>query len=135
MEVWPKRFPDLATAKRYERNPQALANYVYANRMENRDESSGDGWRTHGRGPIQITGARNYRLLSEDTNTDYENYPEALLTPVHGSISAGWYWWKNNCSVLTGDGDVRAVTIAINGGTNGLNERTVLYHHALQLLA
>ena len=135
MEVWPRRFPDIATAEKYARNPEALANYVYANRMENRDEASGDGWKYRGRGPIQITGARNYRLFSEDTNTDYEGYPDTLTTPLHGSLSAGWYWWKANCNPIAQVGDVRAVTVAINGGTIGLAERTALYDKALQILA
>lgn len=110
----------------YERKPEKIANRVYANRMDNGDEKSGDGWKYRGRGFIQITGKSNYRLLSKDMGVDYINNPDLLLTEADSMISAIWFWNTNNLNRYADNDDVYSVTKRINGGTNGLDHRTQL---------
>ena len=134
MVVWPKRFPTLVFAIKYEHNPQRLANYVYANRMGNGAEASGDGWRNRGRGPFQITGADNYKLLHKETGLEVLEHPDILLTPTPGIISACWYWKNHNLDAVDDDADVRVETRRINGGEIGLQERQNLFNHILMYL-
>jgi len=86
----------MATAQTYERKPEMIANRVYANRMGNGNEQSGDGWKYRGRGFLQITGRENYLLLSKDTRIDFLNNPDLLLEEANAMISALWFWQKNN---------------------------------------
>lgn len=139
MMVWPKRFPgyniaqedesapqrlaNYALAQKYAHAPQRLANYVYANRIGNGDEASGDGWRFHGRGPIQLTGRRNYTACGKDIGADLVAQPELLLTPYTGIRSALWFWRMMNLDELDDDEDVRLETRRINGGETGLAHR------------
>ena len=134
MRVWPKRFPTYEIAQRYEHMPEKLANYVYANRMGNGDVDSGDGWRYHGRGPIQLTGRDNYAACSNGIGEDLLNRPELLLTPFVGVRSACWFWKSSNLDAADDDNDVRVETRKINGGELGLVRRQALFNHYLQLL-
>ena len=134
MAVWPKRFPTLEFALKYEHNSILLANYVYANRMGNGDEASGDGWHWRARGPIQITGADNYKLLQKGTGLEVIAHPDILLTPIPGIISACWYWKTHNLDAVDDDADVRIETRRINGGETGLNDRQNLFNHILMYL-
>lgn len=110
-------------ANQYARKPQAIANRVYANRMGNGNEQSGDGWKYRGRGFIQITGKDNYRLLSNDSGVDYISNPDLLLNEADSLISALWYWNRINGNTLADTDNILAITKAINGGTNGLEDR------------
>lgn len=134
MSVWPKRFTSFEFAQRYARAPERLANYVYANRIGNGDEASGDGWRFHGRGPIQLTGRRNYTDCGEDIGADLVAQPELLLTPYTGIRSALWFWRTTNLDELDDDEDVRLETRRINGGETGLAHRQQLFNHILRHL-
>jgi putative chitinase len=96
-QTWPKRFPSLAIAQPYHRNPEKIANKVYADRMANGTEQSGDGWKYRGRGLKQLTGAANYKLLSSTFGVDFTSSPELLEHPLWSSVSAAWFWDKNNC--------------------------------------
>lgn len=118
----------LGTATLYARQPQKIANKVYANRMGNGDENSGDGWKYRGRGFIQITGKDNYTMLSKDTRIDFVNNPDLLLTEANSLISALWYWNKHMINLLADKNDIKAITRTINGGYNGINERTDLFN-------
>lgn len=124
MRAWPKRFPDRATADRYAHHPEKIANYVYANRMGNGDESSGDGWKNRGRGPIQLTGADNYWEFGSDLDVDLVNHPELVLDPQIGFRVAALFWKRKGLNELADRRDDRGMTLRINGGLLGLDERT-----------
>jgi putative chitinase len=131
MRVWPKRFPTLEFAQQFARNPQKIANSVYANRMGNGDEASGEGWKYRGRGLKQLTGKDNYRAFSKAIGTDFVASPDLLLQPVNAALSAGWFWSANNLNALADNGDVPGMTKRINGGTIGLEQRQALYAKAM----
>lgn len=124
MEVWPSRFPTAASAVPFARNPQALANRVYAGRMGNGDEASGDGWRYRGRGLIQVTGRDNYTALAAVLRLPLAEQPDMLLQP-RIALRSAVAWWEGNVpdGVM---GDVRRITRRVNGGTVGLEHRAQL---------
>lgn len=134
MQVWPSRFPDLATAQQYDRNPEKLANKVYGLRLGNGGPETGDGWRYRGRGPIQITGRRNYALVEAAIHMPVLSAPDLLLQPHAGIASALWYWEYAKLDQHDDDTDVRAETILINGGTNGLAQRQAYFDAMLHNL-
>lgn len=133
MSTWPRRF-NAAQANLYARKPQAIANYVYANRMGNGDEASGDGWRYRGRGLFQVTGRKNYRACGADLNMPLEDNPDLLEEPDAAAFSAAWYWHKENLNTLADCGAFEAITKRINGGLNGLEDRLRYYNKALGIL-
>ena len=123
VNVFRKYFPTLLLAKQYERKQQAIANKVYANRMGNGSEASGDGWKYRGRGLPHVTGKDNYGKFQAWLGKSIE--PEELSTDLSLAVKAGvWYWVANGLASL---GSVEKVTVRINGGTNGLEERCKLY--------
>ena len=129
-QVWPRRFPTLAAAQPFARNPRALANKVYGGRMGNR--RADDGWLYRGRGPIQITGRDNYIATQRDTGLPVLAEPDLLLTPEPG-LRAAIAWWGRN--VRNSDlGDIEAVTRRVNGGLNGLADRRALTQRAREAL-
>lgn len=132
--VWPSRFRDLSWTKGYAHNSEKLANYVYANRMGNGPEASGDGWKFHGRGPIMLTGRANYRAAATGTGHALEVYPEYLLTPTIGVQVAGWFWKAKGLDLLDDDNDARAETRVIQGGALGLTERQAYLDRAISVL-
>ena len=139
MVVWPKRFPTLEFALTYEHDSIRLANYVYddANRGPKSKLGNihpGDGWRYRGRGPIQITGLDNYKLLQRDTGLEVIAHPDILLTETPGIISACWYWKTRNLDAVDDDEDMRLETRRINGGEIGLKDRQKLFNHILMYL-
>ena len=114
------------TVGQYARKPEKIANKVYANRMGNGNEESGDGWRYRGRGFIQLTGKENYSNLSKAVNIDYVNNPDLLLNESDAMIAALWFWNSRNLNRFADTDDVKEVTRRINGGYNGLEHRTEL---------
>ena len=122
--VFGKYFPTDALANQYARQPEKIANKVYANRMGNGPESSGDGWKYFGRGIIQLTGKSNYKEFSEYSGIDAVNNPDLLSTDISVAIkSAVWFWNKNNLNKYCDNNDFIGLTKRINGGTNGLADR------------
>ena len=119
--VWPARFPTLASAAPYARNPQALANRVYGGRLGNLQ--AGDGWRFRGRGLLMTTGRANYEEAGELIGLDLVGRPELLATPKVAALAAGAYWRLNGCNGLADAGDLEALTRRINGGVIGLAPR------------
>lgn len=133
--TWPKRF-DAEKAAACERKPELIANVVYSNRMGNGDEASGDGWKYRGRGILQITGHDNYKQFSMDTFGDERilNNPDLLETEAYAVKSACWFWKRNHLNDLSDNGDIKTVTIRINGGTVGMEDRQARYDRILPIL-
>lgn len=141
MNTWPKRFPTLAIAQQYERNPEKIGNFVYANRMGNGSEASGDGFKYRGRGLIQLTGRSNYEAASEILEHDFIKSPDDLQIPKFAALASAWFWASRGLNALaddeTDDNDIEdftTITKKINGGTKGLNERLALFNSIVQIL-
>lgn len=121
--TWPSRFPTEASASAFVGKPEALANFVYANRMGNGSVASGDGWRYRGRGPIQLTGKDNYKAFSAAVGKDFVANPDLVAAPEWGFRAAAWFWQKNDLNRFADANDFIGLTKAINGGTVGLEDR------------
>lgn len=133
--VFKKYFPTDELALMYARQPEKIANRVYANRMGNGEESSGDGWKYRGRGLIQLTGKDNYAAFSLKANNNALLEPDLVAEPELAAMSAGWFWDTNGLNKLSDAGDVRAVTRRINGGFNGLADREAKYNKLITILS
>ena len=125
--IFKKYFPTIASTTGYARKPDKIANKVYANRMGNGSEASGDGWKWRGRGPIQLTGKNNYTAFAADVKR-----PDVLTNPdlVAGELafeSALWFFRKNGLLAIADKGVTDAIitqiTKRVNGGTHGLDDR------------
>ena len=134
MGIFKKYFPTEELAKQYERKPEKIANRVYANRMNNGDEASGDGYKFCGRGLIQLTGRANYTKFAEDLGMSIEDTIKYLETPNGAVASAGWFWDNNNLNQYCDSGDFVMLTKRINGGTIGLADRQHHYDIAMHYL-
>ena len=132
-KVFPKYFPTDALAQQYAHNQEAIANRVYANRMGNGPEESGDGFRYCGRGLIQLTGQQNYQSFADSIETPVEQVPDFLQTFEGAVQSACWFWENNNLNQYADSGDILTMTKRINGGTIGLEDRQKHYNQALQV--
>lgn len=132
--VFPRQFSSLDLARNYAGDRVATANRVYANRNGNGSETSGDGWRYRGRGPIQLTGRLNYRAASRALGIDLEADPELALRPEHAFRIACWYWASRHLNELADRDDVVTITRRINGGLNGLEDRRARWVRAKELL-
>ena len=132
--VFPKYFPDDATAAAYANKPQMIANRVYANRMGNGDEASGDGWKFCGRGLIQLTGKNNYTFFAGSLDIPIDEASEYLETFEGAVQSACFFWEQNKLNQYADSGDILTMTKRINGGTIGLEDRVKHYNHALHVL-
>lgn len=120
VEVWPSRF-SRETASIYQHQPQRIANRVYALRLGNGSQASGDGWRYRGRGPIQLTGKANYGAAGRALGMDLLSHPDDVAAdPMVGAEVAAWLFVKNGCIPHADLGDLANCTRAINGGMNGL---------------
>lgn len=123
-KIFPKYFKNAGRdAQAYHRQPEKIANIVYASRMGNGDTASGDGYKFRGRGLIQLTGRSNYTNFAKDSGIQVEEAVAYLATPQGAVESAAWYWSKNGLNALADKDDVTAVTKKINGGTIGLEDR------------
>lgn len=121
-------------ARRYVRNPVALANRAYAGKYGNRDEASGDGWRYRGRGPIHITFADNYRLYGDLIGHNLLANPDDLLVPRIGARASCAYFQHNDCNAIADTWNKTAITRKINPGLAGLNERDALMEETRRVL-
>ena len=115
-QVFPKYFPSDAEARPFDRKPERIANRVYANRMGNGPEASGDGWRYRGRGPIQLTGRDNYRACGQGIGVDLIADPDLLVTPEPGCLAAAWFWARNGLNALADAGDFVTITAGSTAG-------------------
>ncbi len=139
-EVWPSRFTR-ESALRFARKPERIANRVYASRMGNGSEASGDGWRYRGRSPIQITGRDNYARMGELTGLPLLATPELALAPEAGACIAAHWWQANGLNALADSGDILSVSRRVNLGTsrtrrmpNGLADRVARTRRAADVL-
>jgi putative chitinase len=132
-KTFAKYFPTDELAQQYANKPQAIANKVYANRMGNGDEASGDGYRYSGRGLIQLTGKDNYFWFAASINLTPEAASEYMETFEGAAQSACWFWETNNLNTWADAGDILTLTKRINGGTIGLEDRKKHYEHALHI--
>ena len=122
-------------AEEYARQPEKIANVVYANRMDNGDTASGDGWRYRGRGPIQLTGKHNYAKFSDDMDVDAVNNPDMVSEDKEVALmSAIWYWNSNKLNRYADSGDIKTLTKRINGGYIGLEDRIHHWEMCLEAL-
>ena len=132
LKTFPKYF-NAETAAAYARKPERIANRVYANRMSNGNEESGDGWKFRGRGCIQLTGRANYTAYDQAVPENVLENPD-LVAGALALDSAGWFWKTNGLNKIADAGDVTAVTKRVNGGTHGLADRQSRYSALIALL-
>jgi len=133
--IFPKYFERAGRdAEEYHRQPEKIANVIYANRMGNGDEESGEGWKYRGRGLIQCTGKDLYKTLSDALNIDLVSDPDLLQEMPFASMSAGWFWNKKGLNALADAKDYKEMTKRINGGFNGLDDRIAKINKALEVL-
>jgi len=133
MSVFKKYFPTQELAVAYARKPTMIANRVYANRMGNGSETSGDGWKYRGRGILQVTGKDNYKRFSEWVkNPSIIDNPDLVAEPQYATLSAIWFWDINKLNAIADTGNIQLLTKRINGGTNGIEHRTELYHNIMK---
>jgi putative chitinase len=134
MITFKKYFPTEELANQYAKKPTKIANKVYANRMGNGSESSGDGYKFCGRGLIQLTGKQNYTKFAADLGIGIDETVAYLETPNGAVSSAGWFWDNNNLNQYCDKNDFITLTKRINGGTNGLEDRKHHYDIAIKYL-
>lgn len=145
---WPNRFAVLgadkkpvkengklvptAVANSIAGKPELIANLVYSSRMGNGPAESGEGWKFRGRGLKQLTGKDNYTRCGASLGVDLVSNPDLLLEPMYAARSAGWFYKKNNLSSFADIGDIKGMTLKINGGFIGLEQRQALYDSCLK---
>ena len=133
-KIFPKYFERAGRdAQEYHRQPEKIANVVYANRMGNGDTESGEGWKFRGRGLIQLTGKNNYTAFAETAEISPEDAAEYLETPRGAVHSACWFWYANDLNTFADAGDFVGMTKRINGGTIGLDDRIKHYNEAVHI--
>lgn len=140
--TWPKRFLSTEIAMLYARQPEKIANHVYASRMGNGDEKSRDGWRYRGAGWIQITGKANHREVAGNLGV-VGDAGEWMSTIPGAALSAAWFWWKSGCNAMADAGNVDAISDVINigrrtdkvGDSIGYDKRLSLTKHCLKVLS
>ena len=138
MGIFKKYFPTESIANAYARQPQKIANKVYANRMANGSETSGDGYKFRGRGYIQLTGRDNYTQFGKAIGVDIVSNPDSVSS-TYALASAAWFWSKNGLNKLADGGAtdsvVTSITKRVNGGTIGLPDRIKHFKEYYHLLA
>ncbi|HXB21977.1 MAG TPA: hypothetical protein VNV88_11375 [Candidatus Solibacter sp.] len=133
-KTFPNRFPTVESAQPYNRSPEKIGNKIYADRMGNGPEASGDGYKYRGRGAIQLTGFNNYKAFADSIGKSVDD-TVAYCETLEGAIeSACWFWQKNGLNALADAQDVVGMTKRINGGTLGLDDRKARFQKALAVL-
>lgn len=133
-KVFPKYFPTDEMAEQYAHHPEAILNRVYANRMGNSYEETGEGYFYRGRGLIQLTGKNNYITASKLMGVNIFANAELLCTPTYSVLSATTFWASRNLNNIVDTQDFVKVCETINGGRIGLQERTNLYNHIVGVI-
>ncbi len=136
LQIFPSRVKSLDDAARLVRNPRAMANRVYAGKIGNGDEASGDGWRFRGRGLKQLTGRANYADAAEALGRPYLEHPDLVAQPVDACLTAAWFWHAAKGNLLADSAQWDAITRAVNGpGMLQADLRRQYAEEALQVLA
>jgi putative chitinase len=133
MATWPSRFPDMDTAEKYERQPEKIAGKVYNGRMGNTSPEEAAAF--IGRGLIQLTGKDNYMAFGEAIGEDLVANPQLVEQPRYAALSAGWFWNKRGLNALADAMDVTTMTVRINGGRIGIDDRIAKINKAIDILA
>ena len=134
VKIFGKYFKDIGTAKQYEKNPQKIANKIYADRMGNGNEASGDGYKYRGRGLIQLTGKTNYTWFAASLEITPEEAAEYMGTFEGAAQSACWFWENNNLNKWADADDMDKSTHIVNGGTIGIEDRKARKIRILSIL-
>lgn len=134
LQVFPRYFKDEAEAMAYDKQPERIANRIYANRMGNGDEATGDGWRYRGRGFINVAGRANYRALGNAIGVDLEANPEQMSDPEVSLAIAAAFWSSRQLNDAADADDLLRITRAFNGGSGGVAERQELLDRAKKTL-
>lgn len=121
-------------ANEYHRQPEKIANHIYANRMDNGDTATGDGWRFRGGGYLQLTGRYNYTQFAKSVGMEPEEATDYVRTPMGAIESACWFWKENNINRYCDRMDILGMTKRINGGTIGLADRMKHWAEAIEVL-
>lgn len=130
-----KYFPNDEIAEKYARQPEKIANRVYANRMGNSNEASSDGWNFRGRGVLQLTGKTNYINCGRDLGIDLENNPDLVANdPIVSIQVACWFWKRNDLNIYADNDDIKTITKHINGGLNGYDNRCKILNLAKSVI-
>jgi len=136
-KIFPRYFPTDSIAQQYHRDPERIANRVYDDRLRTNklgNTEPGDGWRFRGRGIIQLTGRDNYQAFALSTGLSLEQTVNFVATPAGAVKSAAWFWNSRNINTPADAGDIDAVSVLVNGGKIGLQERRKLYHRIQKIL-
>jgi len=128
MKLWPKRFPSMDEALKYAHQPEKIANHIYSNRMGNRDEASGDGWRFRGSAICQLTGHDNFYHAGQALGIDLVHNPDLARTPKYAAQIGGWYWKTHKCNEAAQAKNYNKLTEIINGGLFGAEQRIAVMH-------
>jgi putative chitinase len=134
LKVFPKYFATDSQAKAYAKQPDKIANYVYANRMGNGDEASQEGSVYKGRGLIQLTGKDNYFWFAASLEMTPQEAAEYMQTFEGAAQSACWFWSENKLNRFADATDLRGMTRVINGGYKGMEDREAQYARALAVV-
>jgi putative chitinase len=134
-KIFPKYFKNAGrNAADYAKQPEKIANVIYASRMGNGDTASGDGYKFRGRGAIQLTGRENYTNFGKTIGKTAEQVIDYVTTKKGALESACWYWKSRNINAACDANDITKMTRQINGGTIGLDDRKKHYEQALAVL-
>lgn len=133
-----KKYFTPESAAEYQRKPEKIANIVYANRMGNGNQASGEGFKFRGRGYIQLTGKTNYQAFDKTVEDNIEANPDLVATK-YPLLSAAWFWSKNGLNAIADGGAtdevVTKITKKVNGGTIGLPDRIKHFNEYYKLLS
>jgi len=132
--VFPKIFKTVDAAKEYTKNPEKLANHIYANKIGNGDAASGDGWKYRGRGLIQLTGRENYSAFMKATGVDVLNQPDLLMQPEYAVYSAAWFWNLKELNYRADTENYRELTRSVNSAGLHFHERETYRKRAAKVL-
>ena len=135
MKLWPKRFPSMDEAIKYAHKPELIANHIYANRMGNGNEASGDGWNFRGSAICQLTGKDNFFHAGKALGVDLIANSDLARTPKWAAPIGGWFWATHGCNRLADSKDYDGLTRVINGGLFGAPQRVAIMKQAEVILA